>query len=94
MEAESGQQEAGRGGVDKARREREREEARETVPTFIALAALGEGPCRIETSSPESGAPIGPDPSRGPPTWAGNPLTSFPARPSQTANIFRSDPMT
>uniref|UniRef100_A0A8C4NF84 Mediator of RNA polymerase II transcription subunit 9 n=1 Tax=Eptatretus burgeri TaxID=7764 RepID=A0A8C4NF84_EPTBU len=36
------------------------------------------------TSSPESGASIGPDPSRGPPTWAGNRLTSFPARPPQT----------
>ena len=106
-EAESRQQEAGRGDVDEGeaivrerRRKRKRQEQERqergggTAPTFIALAALGEGPCRIETSSPESGALIGPDPSHGPPTLAGNHLTSFPARPSQTVNIFRSDPTT
>uniref|UniRef100_A0A8C4R7D9 Nudix (nucleoside diphosphate linked moiety X)-type motif 5 n=1 Tax=Eptatretus burgeri TaxID=7764 RepID=A0A8C4R7D9_EPTBU len=40
-------------------------------------------------SSPELGAPIGPNPSRGPLTLAGNHNTPFPARSSQTANIFR-----
>ena len=99
-EAESGQQEAGRGGVDEARREREAEKLKKqerdggTSPTFIGFAARGEGPPRIVTSSPESGAPIGPVPSCGLPAWAGNRFTSFPARPFQTANIFRSDPTT
>ena len=64
------------------------------APTFIGLAAQGEGPPRSETSSPESGALIGPDPSRGSLTLAGNRLTSFPVRSSQTAAIFRSDPTT
>jgi len=100
-EVESRQQEAGLGGVEEGearvgerQRKREREKGGGTAPTFIGPAALGEGPPQIETSSPESGAPIGRDPSRGLLTWAGNRLTSFPARPSQTANIFFSDPTT
>ena len=74
--------------------EKEKERGGGTAPTFIGPAARGEGSPRIEMSSPESGAPIGPDPSHGPPTLAGNRLTSFPARPSQTAAVFRSDPTT
>ena len=72
-EAESGPQEAGCGGVDEARRERggETQKARErdggTSPTFIGFAARGEGPPQIVMSSPESGTPIGPNPSCGPP---------------------------
>jgi len=73
---------------------REAEKGGGTAPTFIGLAARGEGPPRSETSSPLSGALIGPDPSCGPLTLAGNRLTSFLARSSQTAAIFRSDPMT
>ena len=56
-------------------RKRKREKGGGTAPTFIVLAARGEGPPRSEMSSPESGAPIGPDPSRGPLTWDGNRLT-------------------
>ena len=66
--------------------------ARGTAPTFTGPAAQGEQPCQIQTSSPESGTPIGPDPSRGPPAWTGNRLTSFPARPPQTVAILRSEP--
>ena len=95
-EAESRQQEAGRGGVDedKARAEerQKKRKSRGTAPTFIGLAEWG--PPRSEASSPESGTPIGPDPSRGPLTLAENRNTSFPARSSQTAKIFRSDPTT
>ena len=62
-----------------------------TSTSFIGPEARGEGPCQIQTSSPESGAPIGPDPSRGPPAWAGNRLTPFPAKPSPTAGTLHSD---
>ena len=71
-----------------------REKGGGTAPTFIGLAARGGGPLRSEASSPESGAPIGPDTSRGPLTLAGNRNTPFPARSSQTAKIFCSDPTT
>ena len=43
--------------------ETQTDRAKGTAPTFIGPAARGEGPCRIQTSSPESSAPIGPDPS-------------------------------
>ena len=52
----------------KSGREAEKEKGGGTAPTFIGLAALGEGPPQIETSSPESGAPIVPDPL----TWPDN----------------------
>ena len=81
----------GLGGVDEERQEKRQERGGGTAPAFIGPAAWGEGPPRIKTS-PESGTPIGPDPSRGPLTGAGNRLTLFPARPSQTADILRSDP--
>ena len=102
-EAESRYQEAGLGGVDEGearagkrwrKRKREREKGRGTAPISIGPATQGEGPPRIETSSPESGAPIGPDLSRGSLTLAGNRLTLFPARPSQTAAILLSDSTT
>ena len=56
-EAESRQQEAGRGGVDKVRRERggEREKAREMrrdCSSLYRTCSSGERPCRIKTSSP------------------------------------------
>ena len=38
-------------------------------PDLYRARSSGEGPCRIQTSLPESGAPIGPDPSRGLPAW-------------------------
>ena len=90
-EVESRQQEAGCGDVGQRD---ESEKGGGTTPTFIGLAARGGGPPRSEASSPESGTPIGPDPSRGPLTLAENRNTSFPARSSQTAKIFRSDPTT
>ena len=66
-EAESRQQEAGRG---QGQIEREKEKGGGTAPTFIGLTAWGGGATPKRTSSPESGAPIGPDPSRGPLTLA------------------------
>ena len=67
---------------------------RRNFSVFYRARSSGGEAMLNSTSSPESGASISPDPSRGPPAWAGNRLTSFPARPPQTANTPRSNPMT
>ena len=64
----------------------ERERRRDRSDLYRTCRA-GGGTTPKRTSSPESGAPIGPDPSLGPLTWAGSRLTLFPARSSQTGNI-------
>ena len=98
-----GQRRVGRDGVQAAgggswrcraetRARREREKGGGTAPTFIGLPARGGVPPRSEASSPESGAPIGPNPSRGLLTLAGNRTTSFPTRSSRQRNYSAPTP--
>ena len=100
-EARRGWRLGGVGGDEKQETQREHTHTtpppttrRRSFSVFYRAETRGEGAKPNSMSSPESGASIGPDPSRGPPAWAGNRLTLFLARPPQAVNTPRSDPMT
>jgi len=56
--------------------EKEKEKGGRTTPNFIGPAAQGEGPCRIETSSPESGG-LAPTPHMAQQLWPETASLSF-----------------
>ena len=71
------------GGIE-VQLEREKQgresESNGSARTFIGPAARGGAPPRNSVSLPKSGAPIGPDPLRGPATMARYRNIPFPAR--------------